>query len=92
MKKQISSTAQLIQSLLEGKILNCKTIMKDFGYSNASREIIRKIEQPFEITLKREKVTSKNRYGESVTYLNYSLMAKDKSKVKKILKKLKKTD
>ena len=92
MKKQISSTAQLIQSLLEGKILNCKTIMKDFGYSNASREIIRKIEQPFELTLKREKITSKNRYGESVTYLNYSLMAKDKSKVSKILKKLKKMD
>ncbi len=62
--------------------------MKDFGYSNASREIIRKIEQPFEITLKREKVTSKNRYGESVTYLNYSLMAKDKKKVSGILARL----
>ena len=88
MKKQINSTTQLLQSLLEGKILNCKTIMKDFGYSNASREIIRKIEQPFEITLKREKVTSKNRYGESVTYLNYSLMAKDKGKVAGILARL----
>ncbi len=86
MKKQISSTAQLLHSLLEGKILNCKSIMKDFGYSNASREIIRKIEQPFEIRLKREKITSKNRYGESVTYLNYSLFPEDKSKVKKILK------
>lgn len=92
MKKQINSTTQLLQSLLEGKILNCKTIMKDFGYSNASREIIRKIEQPFEITLKREKVTSKNRYGESVTYLNYSLMAKDKSKVTKILKSINKAN
>jgi len=48
----MKSTIKLLQSLLEGKILNCKTIMKDFGYSNASREIIRKIEQPFEITLK----------------------------------------
>ena len=92
MKKQISSTAQLIQSLLEGKILNCKTIMKDFGYSNASREIIRKIEQPFEITLKREKITSKNRYGESVSYFNYSLMAKDKKKVAKILKTINKVN
>ena len=90
MKKQINSTTQLLQSLLEGKILNCKTIIKDFGYSNASREIIRKIEQPFEITLKREKVTSKNRYGESVSYFNYSLMAKDKVKVKKILKSINK--
>lgn len=92
MKKQINSTTQLLQSLLEGKILNCKTIMKDFGYSNASREIIRKIEQPFEITLKREKVTSKNRYGELITYLNYSLMAKDKPKVTKILKSLNKAN
>jgi hypothetical protein len=64
--------------------------MKDFGYSNASREIIRKIEQPFEITLKREKVSSKNRYGETVTYLNYSLMAKDKPKVTRLLKSLNK--
>ena len=84
----MKSTIKLLQSLLEGKILNCKTIMKDFGYSNASREIIRKIEQPFEITLKREKVSSKNRYGESVTYLNYSLMAKDKGKISRILAKL----
>jgi hypothetical protein len=82
----MKSTIKLLTSLLEGKILNCKTIMKDFGYSNASREIIRKIEQPFEITLKREKVSSKNRYGESVTYLNYSLLLKDKPKVNRILK------
>ena len=62
--------------------------MKDFGYSNASREIIRKIEKPFEITLKREKVNSKNRYGESVSYFNYSLNKKDKAKVLKTLKSL----
>lgn len=66
--------------------------MKEFGYSNASREIIRKIEQPFQITLKRERVVSKNRYGELVTYLNYSLMAKDKPKVTKILKSLNKAN
>ncbi len=64
--------------------------MKDFGYSNASREIIRKIEQPFEITLKREKISSKNRYGESVTYLNYSLDKKDNRKIDRILKELNK--
>lgn len=86
----MKSTIKLLESLLEGKILNCKTIMKDFGYSNASREIIRKIEQPFEITLKREKVNSKNRYGEAVSYLNYSLIPIDKSKVKRILKQLNK--
>ena len=86
----MKSTIKLLTSLLEGKILNCKTIMKDFGYSNASREIIRKIEQPFEITLKRQKVNSKNRYGEPVSYLNYSLLSKDKPKVNKILKELRK--
>lgn len=86
----MKSTIKLLTSLLEGKILNCKTIMKDFGYSNASREIIRKIEQPFEITLKREKISSKNRYGESVTYLNYSLDKKDNRKIDRILKELNK--
>lgn len=64
--------------------------MKDFGYSNASREIIRKIEQPFNIRLKREKVSSKNRYGEIVNYLNYSLDKKDNRKIDTILKKLNK--
>ena len=88
----MKSTIKILNSLLEGKILNCKTMMRNFGYSNASREIIRKIEQPFEITLKREKVSSKNRYGESVTYLNYSLMAKDKAKVTKILKSFSKAN
>jgi hypothetical protein len=86
----MKSTIKLLTSLLEGKKFNCKTIMKDFGYSNASREIIRKIEQPFNIRLKREKVISKNRYGESVTYLNYSLLSKDKFKVAKFLRKLNK--
>ena len=88
----MKSTIKILNSLLEGKILNCKTMMRNFGYSNASREIIRKIEQPFEITLKREKISSKNRYGESVTYLNYSLMAKDKAKVTKILKSFSKAN
>jgi hypothetical protein len=86
----MKSTIKLLTSLLEGKILNCKTIMKDFGYSNASREIIRKIEQPFNIRLKREKVSSKNRYGEIVNYLNYSLDKKDNRKIDTILKKLNK--
>jgi hypothetical protein len=88
----MKSTIKLLTSLLEGKKLNCKTIMKDFGYSNASREIIRKIEQPFNIRLKREKISSKNRYGESVTYLNYSLDKKDNRKIDAILNKLNKTN
>jgi hypothetical protein len=86
----MKSTISILESLLEGKKLNCKTIMKDFGYSNASREIIRKIEQPFNIRLKREKVSSKNRYGEIVNYLNYSLDKKDNRKIDTILKKLNK--
>ena len=88
----MKSTIKLLTSLLEGKILNCKTMMKDFGYSNASREIIRKIEQPFNMRLKREKVSSKNRYGESVSYLNYSLEKRDIKKVSNIIKKLNKAN
>lgn len=81
----MKSTIKLLQVLLQGKKINCKTIMKDFGYSNASREVIRKIEKPFEITLERERMVGKNRYGEVVTYLNYSLKQKDKPKVKRLL-------
>ncbi len=85
----MKSTKAILQSLLEGKKLNCKTIMKDFGYSNASREIIRKIEKPFELILKRERVESKNRFGESVSYLDYSLQKKDYPKVKRIIAMIK---
>jgi len=88
----MKSTIKLLQSLLEGKVLNCKTIMKDFGYSNASREIIRKIEQPFDIRLKREKISSKKRYGESVSYLNYSLEKRDKKKVASLIKSFNKAN
>ena len=84
----MKSTIKLLSTLLEGKVINCKTIMKELGYSNASREIIRKIEKPFDLRLKREPTSSKNRYGETVTYLNYSLNTKDKPKVKRILRKL----
>lgn len=86
----MKSTIKILEVLLSGKFINCKTMLKDFGYSNASRELVRKIEKPFEIILRRDKINAKNRYGESVSYFNYSLNPKDKKRVERLIKMMNK--
>ncbi len=66
-------------------------MLNNFGYSNASREIRRKIEIPFELQLKRERMNEKNRYSEVVSFFNYSLNQNDRSKVARIIKDLRKS-
>ena len=43
----MKSTTKILESLLKGDTINCKVMLNQFGYSNASREIRRKIEIPF---------------------------------------------
>ena len=79
------STKAIFKDLLKGSKLNLKIFLNNYGYSNISREISRKIEQPYSIVLKRDKKVSKNRFGESVWYYDYSLKKADYNKVKKLL-------
>jgi hypothetical protein len=88
----MKSTTKILESLLKGDTINCKVMLNQLGYSNASREIRRKIEIPFEIQLNRKRMTEKNRYNEMVSYFNYSLKESDRTKVSGIIKDLKKSE
>ncbi|MFY7733759.1 MAG: hypothetical protein ACOVSR_09775 [Bacteroidia bacterium] len=87
----MKSTLSILESLFKGETINCKVMLNNFGYSNASREIRRKIEIPFELQLKRERMNEKNRYSEVVSFFNYSLNQNDRSKVARIIKDLRKS-
>jgi ABC-type Na+ transport system ATPase subunit NatA len=88
----MKSTTKILESLLKGDTINCKVMLNQLGYSNASREIRRKIEIPFEIQLNRKRMTEKNRYNEVVCFFNYSLKEIDRTKVSGIIKDLKKSE
>ena len=88
----MKSTLAILESLFKGEIINCKVMLNRFGYSNASREIRRKIEIPFDLQLKRERMNEKNRYSEVVSFFNYSLNENDRSKVARIIKDLRKVE
>ena len=88
----MKSTRKILESLLKGDVINCKVMLNHFGYSNASREIRRKIEIPFGIQLNRKRMNEKNRYNEVVSYFNYSLKESDRTKVDQIVKDLNKSE
>jgi len=85
MKITNKATRSILQFLLTGKSLNVSTFFKLYGYSNLSREIIRKLEKPYSIQLDRKRISKKNRFGEVCSYYEYSLNKKDFSKAKRLL-------
>lgn len=79
------STKAILKDLIKGEKLDVLTFYKLYGYSNIARELSRKIEKPFSFLLKREKMVSKNRFGESCWYYQYSLKKEDVKKAKNLL-------
>lgn len=69
----MTSKAALALALLEGRVLNVKNCFTEIGLTNISREIPRLIEKPFDVNVSRTPRTSKNRYGEPVSYMDYRL-------------------
>jgi hypothetical protein len=63
----------LIKLFLSGEVVNIKNCFKEVGFSNCSRECIRQIEKPFNVTLHREHRKGKSRWGVDVTWTDYSL-------------------
>jgi hypothetical protein len=63
----------LIKLFLSGEVVNIKNCFREVGFSNCSRECIRQIEKPFNITLHREHRKGKSRWGVDVTWTDYSL-------------------
>ena len=79
------STRAMLKHLLTGKSINIKTSYIQFGFSNPAREVARKIEQKFDLTLIRTKKIFKSRYGIAGYYYDYTLSKSDFKKVKKII-------
>lgn len=69
----MTAKASLCKALLDGVTINCGNIHNLVGFTNASREIIRMVEQPFGVKCNREEVISKSRYGSTVQFINYRL-------------------
>lgn len=80
---------EMIKHLINGGLLSIKNAFTNFGVSNISREVIRLIEQPAEVVLRRKKMTAKTRYGSSCYWFVYYADYKTKQKLKSFLKKLK---
>ena len=59
--------------LLTGKPVSIKNGYKLFGISNISREVLRLIEQPFNVYLTRLKKEGRTKYGSYCTWFEYSL-------------------
>jgi hypothetical protein len=75
MEKQIKMNARaaLCMALLDGQVLNVKNVFKTIGLTNASREISRMVESPFDVEVSRTPRKGKSRYGCPVTWIDYRL-------------------
>ena len=74
MSKLKSCKAALVQALLEGKIINQRNVHVIAGVTNASREIIRQVEEPFHIKISRDHRKGKTRYGTPCQWFDYFLV------------------
>lgn len=82
------STKAMLIYLYRGGIISQVNIYPLFGFTNCSRELIRQIEIPFGITLNRNKIKVKSRWGKTTYPYEYSLKKEDKQKVIELLKKI----
>jgi len=69
----MNAKTALCIALLEGRVLNVKNVFRDIGLTNASREISRMVEQPFDVEVSRTPRKGKSRYGCDVTWVDYRL-------------------
>jgi hypothetical protein len=69
----MTAKCALVMALLEGRVLNVKNCFKEIGYTNIAREIPRLIEKPFNVQVSRTPREGKNRYKQSVTWIDYRL-------------------
>ena len=69
----MNAKAALILHLLNGETLNVKNVFKNIGYTNAAREISRMVETPFNVVCHRERKEGTSRYGQPVTWFDYTL-------------------
>lgn len=72
-KAKTTAKAYLAKALLDGEIITCANCLDICGLHAPSREIIRQIEEPFGVRISRVTISSKNRYGQPISYMQYRL-------------------
>lgn len=75
----MTAKAALCYHLLKGEVLNVKNVFTSIGLTNASREISRMIEKPFNVRVSREEKEGKSRYNQRVTWFDYKLEFNDRN-------------
>jgi hypothetical protein len=69
----MNKKCSLIKSLLKGDIISVSNSIRLTGLSNPAREITRQIEKPFGVIISRNKVETKDQFGNYCTYHEYRL-------------------
>jgi hypothetical protein len=61
----------LIKSLLKGDVIDVSNSIRLTGLSNISREVGRMIERDFQVKVEREKINTKDQWGNHAMYFKY---------------------
>jgi hypothetical protein len=61
----------LIKSLLKGDVIDVSNSIRLTGLSNPSRELGRMVERAFNVTVEREKINTKDQWGNHAMYFKY---------------------
>lgn len=69
----MTQTAAIAISLLKGDVISIMTSFRQFGCTNAPREVSRSIEKKFGVKVSRTPVKFKSRYGKSGVYFQYRM-------------------
>ncbi len=75
----MTARVALCMALLDGQVLNVKNVFRTIGLTNASREISRMIEKPFNLEVSRTPRKGKNRYGGDITWVDFRLNKSDRN-------------
>jgi len=69
----MTQIAAIAISLLKGDVISIMTSFRQFGCTNAPREISRSIEKKFGVKVSKTPTSFKSRYGKSGVYYSYRL-------------------
>lgn len=69
----MNAKAALAMALLKGEVITIKTAFRDFGVTNAPREISRAIEKPFNVVVSRTRKEGFSRYKIPCCWYEYRL-------------------
>lgn len=69
----MTQAAAIAKALLKGEVISIMTAFKQFGCTNAPREISRSIEKKFGVQVSKTPVKFKSKYGKEGVYYQYRL-------------------